>query len=89
MEEIFSLIIRFFLHQILTLYVGAFVLSIFYKLIGKKLTYRDIVKRINDGNSELHYLAFYVGVIFFLIFVFYLSWFFDSGIFFYNSSNPK
>jgi len=70
MTELFSAILR----QYLTLYTGAFLLSIYYKMTKQKITYKDITKPSDYRINTLRYKAYYVGLVFWMVLTVILVW---------------
>jgi len=73
MEEIFSAI----LVQYLNLYMGAFLLSMYYKITKQNISYKDITKPSDHRINTLRYKAFYVGLAFWMILTLILVWIFN------------
>ena len=70
MTELFSAILR----QYLTLYTGAFLLNIYYKMTKQKITYKDITKPSDHRINTLRYKAYYVGLAFWMVLTVILVW---------------
>ncbi|WCO03593.1 hypothetical protein [Psychroserpens ponticola] len=71
MNQLFNIIIK----QIIVGYIGAYLLLIYFKLIGKKITYEQILNEVDSksGIKKYYYKAFYLGVGFLIITVIIIS----------------
>jgi uncharacterized membrane protein YdcZ (DUF606 family) len=66
MQKIFEIVFR----QFVTIYVGSTLLFIFYKIIGKDISYDDILNKKDETGFKKHtYISFIVGFIFILILI--------------------
>ncbi len=63
MKQILHIIIK----QYFQLYTGAVLMSIYYKLTGKNIGFKDIIKVDEENRNPLRYIAFYWGMIFWMI----------------------
>jgi len=64
-------IAEFFLKQIITVYIGCSLVYLYYRIIGRKITYSDVLNKVDEktGMKKYRYIAFYSGVIFIIILV--------------------
>ncbi|WP_146169706.1 hypothetical protein [Kordia periserrulae] len=63
------------MRQIITGYVGATLLWIYYKIKGQKITYHQIMNEVNpeSGFKKYYYKAYYTGFIFLMLLILVLS----------------
>lgn len=67
MQKILEIVFR----QFVTIYVGSTLLYVFYKIIGKDISYEDILNK-KDENTDFKkytYISFIVGFIFILLLI--------------------
>ncbi len=63
MERILNIILK----QYFQIYAGAVLMSIYYKLRGKNIGFKDIIRVDEDNRNPLRYIAFYWGMIFWMM----------------------
>ena len=63
MDKILNIIFQ----QYMQLYTGAVLMSIYYKLTGKNIRFKEIIKVDEDNRNSLRYIAFYWGMAFWMI----------------------
>jgi hypothetical protein len=58
-NKIFELVIR----QLISIYIGCAIIFIYYKIIGKNISYSEIVNEEDKdtGLKKYRYIGFYIG----------------------------
>ncbi len=71
MNKLYDIIIK----QLIIGYIGAILLLIYYKIKGRKITYKQLLNEIDpkSGIKKYYYKAFYLGVGFLILTVVVLS----------------
>ncbi|TNJ40850.1 hypothetical protein KFZ70_02480 [Tamlana fucoidanivorans] len=71
MNQLYNIIVK----QLIIGYIGAFLLLIYYKIKGRKITYEQILDEIDpkSGIKKYYYKAFYLGVGFLILIVLAIS----------------
>ena len=73
MDKILTIIFQ----QYMQLYTGAFLMSIYYRLTNQNISFKDIIKHDEENRNSLRYMAFYWGLIFWMIVVVICVWVFN------------
>jgi len=68
-------ILEFFFKQIITIYIGCSLVYLYYKILGKDISYSDILNEIDEktGMKKYRYIGFYTGVLFIILVVILLK----------------
>ncbi|PRX11034.1 hypothetical protein LY02_02874 [Nonlabens ulvanivorans] len=70
MQTIFEIFIK----QILCVYTGSFILFLYFKMKGNNITWLDVLKKKdNKGNLVNENKSFFIGVVFWILFIALLS----------------
>lgn len=66
-NKIFELLIK----QLIFVYIGCSIIFLYYKIIGKNISYSEIINAEdkNTGLKKYRYKGFYIGVLFMTILV--------------------